>query len=855
MYRFFPPFATRLLLALPLLCLYVQVNAQSKKGFSKLEAGKFDAAHAAFVKDTAHAELRAVAFFGLAKVWSDDKNPARNYRQAMQFQQRSVQAWKPLNYTQRTALTKKFKVTQATAEQYSSTMASNAWRNAEKTTDLRVIDEFVEVFPKKSSSIERKARAKQSELIGSGIAAVVAGEPVSYADQVYLYNKHGEYLRNKLPNSVEPLETRMFQTFLTERGVDPIQDFYRDNAQHPLVNDEGRAAFPAAYKSLQLTEKIAFLTEFPASGFNTVLRQQAAELYKQSPPDEAARAQMTEPQRAALADVEWEASGKSLDISRPFSRDQHAMWSTYIRRKAPAYSAFEATEKMYKYYVSERDWAAATSLLEEARPLFKDRGNWFDDRLAIVGGPVTGVTSTRLGPAINSAADEYVPVITADGKKLYFGGRDRSDGVYGEDVFVSTLSDTGWTKAQLVRELSDDGNEAALSLTADGNNMLQFRDGKPYQSAKTASGWSTPTPLDVEVSAFSWVGLVQITAGSQVMILEVRGGNKGGIDLYLSKRNEYGMWDKPVPIEALNTSGDERSPFLHPDLRTLYFSCDERPGLGNLDVFKTTRLDDTWLNWSRPENLGKEINTPGQDWGYVVSTDGKTAWFATQTDNGGQDIFSVTLPESARPDSVKTVELVVRDESGKPMTDGKILMKDATTGQLFGSYVPDPSGEATFVPVPADRQYILVFEKEGYLPQTAPVAAPTAESPVVNLTWNAPKMKEGVTQELNIFFDYNQASLRPESNAELMQMAGMMQKNPTFNLKLLGYTDNSGSSAYNLDLSKRRAEAARTALVGLGVAPERISAEGLGEADPVAPNTTETNRARNRRVMMQLVKK
>ncbi|MBL7802921.1 MAG: OmpA family protein, partial [Saprospiraceae bacterium] len=90
---------------------------------------------------------------------------------------------------------------------------------------------------------------------------------------------------------------------------------------------------------------------------------------------------------------------------------------------------------------------------------------------------------------------------------------------------------------------------------------------------------------------------------------------------------------------------------------------------------------------------------------------------------------------------------------------------------------------------------------------------------------------------------------------ELMQMASMMQKNKVFNVKLLGYTDDSGTSAYNLDLSKRRAEAARTALVGLGVAPERISAEGLGEADPVAPNTTEANRARNRRVMMQLVKK
>ncbi|HNL39250.1 MAG TPA: hypothetical protein PKH43_08950, partial [Saprospiraceae bacterium] len=653
----------RLLVALPLLCFFIQVDAQSKKGFSKLEAGKFDAAHAAFVKDTAHAELRAVAFYGLAKVWSDDKNPTRNYRLAMQFQQKSVQAWKPLNYAQRTELTKKFKITQATAEQYGRTMGSNAWRNAEKTTDLRVIDEFIEVFPKNTSSVDRRARTKQSQLIAASAEAITSDSVVPYADQVYLYNKHGEYLRNKLPNSVEPIEARMIRSFLAERGIDPIEQFYRDNPQHPLTNDEGRSAFPAACKSPELMEKLAFLAQYPSSGFNPVLRQQAAELFRQSPPDEAARGRMTAQQRDALADVEWEATGKLLDTSRPFTRDQHAMWSTYIRRKAPAYSAFKATEKMYTFYVAERDWAAATTLLQSAKPLFKDRTEWFDDHLAIVGGPVTGAVPVRLGPTINTPADEYVPVITADGKKLYFGGRDRTDGIEGEDVFLSTWSDTGWTAARLVRELSADGNEAALSLTADGNNMLQFRDGKPFQSAKTATGWSAPTPLDVDVSGFNWVGMVQITAGSQVMLFEVRGGKSGGIDLYLSKRNEFGQWGKPVPIDALNTSGDERSPFLHPDLRTLYFSCDERPGMGNLDVFKTTRLDDTWLNWSRPENLGKEINTPGQDWGYVVSTDGKTAWFATQTDNGGQDIFSVTLPENARPDSVKNVELVVRDES------------------------------------------------------------------------------------------------------------------------------------------------------------------------------------------------
>jgi len=133
----------------------------------------------------------------------------------------------------------------------------------------------------------------------------------------------------------------------------------------------------------------------------------------------------------------------------------------------------------------------------------------------------------------------------------------------------------------------------------------------------------------------------------------VGNGEKPSLNIFVSERDAQGRWGKPYSLgPVINTAGMERSPFLHPDMKTLYFSSDREGTLGELDVWVSRRLSDTcWTCWSEPENLGPLINTPGRDCWYKISTDGKTAYYARK--NGRRhDIFSITLPEDKRPETI-----------------------------------------------------------------------------------------------------------------------------------------------------------------------------------------------------------
>lgn len=848
----FSPARRCLFLLALLLSAFAPAFSQTKKGFAKLKSERFDAACQAFALDTANAELRPAAYFGMAEAWADEKNPAKDYRTAMQYQEEARGAWRGLKSAQRAALTKKFNaVTFSSIEQLRRTTATNAWKQVENTTSLREIDEFIDVFPKNAGYIDRKAREKQSEL-----RADFATRATTYADLSYLYNRHLDSLRRQLPERAEPLENSVFDAFMREKNIARIDDFYRENPRHPTASDPARATFPATWQSATLPPMLDFLERYPGSKFAPYIRQKAAEVLKTNPLDENAKQALPENQRLALRELEWIASGKTVNPNGVFREADQTGWLLYIRQYAPLQGALAAAEKIFQYHVGRRDWEAAAALLRETKPLFPRSQPWFDDRLAMVAGPVYGIKPVSAGPTINTAGSEYVPVLTADGKRLYFGGDNRADNVNGEDVFVSERRDTGWTKPVLVAELSGEGHQAPLSLTADGNRILLFNRAKPFQSDRTASGWTAPQPLPVDVSEFAWVGMVQIAANNQVMFLEARKGNSfNQTDLYIARMGPSGQWSKPIRLDAvINTDADDRSPFLHPDMRTLYFSSEGHAGFGGMDVFKSTRLDDTWLHWSRPVNLGKEINTPGLDWSYRISTDGATAWFAAETEGHGQDIFYIALPDSARPQQVNLVIVLVKDESGTPLREGQIVLKDAVTGDEAGAYRVDPTGGGTPVTVPNDKQYLAVFVHEQYYPVSIALPKQNPGQGTKTVTIIVPKLAAGVTQALNIFFDYDQAVLRPESNAELQQVVALAQKEG-YRVRLVGHTDNSGSPTYNLDLSKRRAEAARTALIGMGLPADRVIAEGRGETEPLVPNDTDAHRAQNRRVMMQLLKK
>lgn len=267
--------------------------------------------------------------------------------------------------------------------------------------------------------------------------------------------------------------------------------------------------------------------------------------------------------------------------------------------------------------------------------------------------------------AVNTTVgEEYGPTLTIDDNTLYFVGLNRQETNISEDIFVSRRDKkTGeWSSAQMVPGLNNPNrNEAPTSISGDGRTMLLFVDGRMCFSQKTAYGWSEPHPLPRSLQLGNWQADGMITADGKALFFAANypaeGEEKPSLNIFVCERDEQGRWGKPYSVgAAINTPGMERSPFLHPDMHTLYFSSDREGTLGELDVWVSRRLSDTcWNCWSEPENLGATINTAGRDCWYKVSTDGQTAYFARKTGRK-QDIYTITLPEDKRPQTITVLK-------------------------------------------------------------------------------------------------------------------------------------------------------------------------------------------------------
>lgn len=306
---------------------------------------------------------------------------------------------------------------------------------------------------------------------------------------------------------------------------------------------------------------------------------------------------------------------------------------------------------------------------------------------------------TILPPTINTVeGEEYGPTLTIDDNTLYFVGLNREDGTPSEDVYVSRRDPkTGeWSEARRVPELSNPyRNEAPTSVSGDGKTMLLFVEGRMCFSQRGPYGWSEPRPLPQYLQLGNWQADAQISADGSVLLFAANypaeGEEKASLNIFVSERDEQGRWGKPYSIgSVLNTPGMERSPFLHPDMNTLYFSSDREGTTGDLDVWVTRRLSDScWNCWSEPENLGPQINTKGRDCWYKISTDGKTAYYA-QKSGRKHDIYCVELPEDKRPETItvlKTNEAVAINN----------LFFETAKATILPSSLPELKRIATFV--------------------------------------------------------------------------------------------------------------------------------------------------------------
>ena len=283
----------------------------------------------------------------------------------------------------------------------------------------------------------------------------------------------------------------------------------------------------------------------------------------------------------------------------------------------------------------------------------------------------------NLGSAVNSEFSELNPVISPDGRTLYFGRKNHPANRYGvkgsetiagsQDIWFSEKVGDTWSTARRLSEvLNRDQYNTILSISPDGQTILlkgAYVNGA-YEtrgfsiSNKTNGGWSVPVKVDIpgyeQMSKGKNEYAYLTMDGKAILLAFARKKNSEDDDLYVSFF-EDGRWTRPLELgEEINTKYSETTPFLSADGKTLYFSSDRPGGQGSQDIYMTRRLDDTWQHWRKPQNLGTPINTEEYDAYYSIAAKGDYAYFMSGKGSlGKKDIFRLAIesPEGDSPEA------------------------------------------------------------------------------------------------------------------------------------------------------------------------------------------------------------
>ena len=296
----------------------------------------------------------------------------------------------------------------------------------------------------------------------------------------------------------------------------------------------------------------------------------------------------------------------------------------------------------------------------------------YDTKINLAEGMEENIEIEKLGPEVNSRFDELCPVISADGKTLYFTRDFHPENVGNEknqDVWYARIRPDGsFSKAVSIgAPINNRSDNALTSVTPDGQTVMLLNVYQPNgsmikgisTSKKTVNGWAFPKKVNIK-DYYNRQNNAEycLHASGKIMILTVQRDNSyGDKDLYVCFKEPNGNWSKPKNLgKTLNSADSETSPFLSADGVSLYFSSAGHPGYGRNDMFVSRRLDDSWTNWSEPENLGPMLNSASWDAYYTIPASGEYAYYVSYQDRATKaEIYRAKLPEAVRPKPVVLV--------------------------------------------------------------------------------------------------------------------------------------------------------------------------------------------------------
>ncbi|MTI38904.1 OmpA family protein [Fulvivirga lutimaris] len=429
-----------------------------------------------------------------------------------------------------------------------------------------------------------------------------------------------------------------------------------------------------------------------------------------------------------------------------------------------------------------------------------------------------------IGEEINSVWPDYAPVLNYKGDVMIFTSRRQEDNTspdvdkdnfYFEDVFISRKVGGKWSPAKNIGPpINTEYHDANIALSPDGNRLYLYKDtgaGDIYYSDYDGQNWSEPEFLTNKInsSIYSENSITETSSPDMVFYTSSRPGNEGGIDIYYCIKDDKGKdWYKSKSLGAvINTPGDEDSPFLAYDGKTLYFSSTGHKGYGGYDIFKSV-YDSLTGEWSIPENLGYPVNTPDDEISFNISPDQRTGYYASVREGGlgFSDIFMVKY-------------------------HGDNLDQKALIAANYGN--PDAPGNNS---------------------------GTTTESGAVKIASNdiEPEYDEHEIKLMDethrIFFNNDQSAIGDKHRAELDSIVQMIYKYSFLTIDIAGYASKDGNPRYNLELSNKRALIVLNYLVDQGVDESRIVARGFGSITDEEGDAEEHRRA-DVRIVSKLKKK
>lgn len=472
----------------------------------------------------------------------------------------------------------------------------------------------------------------------------------------------------------------------------------------------------------------------------------------------------------------------------------------------------------------------------------------------------------NMGPAVNTNFSEYYPTITVDGNTMLFtrrivdyqGENKREQ----EDFYVTHQIDQVWSRAYpMPKNVNTPYNEGAPTISPDGKKLIFVactdESGIDYGANRQGRGscdlfiteqngksWSNPVNLPGKVNSTHWETQPSLSADGKTLYfirgLRSRDGKRDS-DIYMAKLLADGTWGLAEPLPPhINSNQNEESVLIHPDGKTLYFASRGHVGLGGSDLF-VSRMDDKG-NWGTPQNLGYPINTLSEENSLMVSPEGDIAFFASDRPGGYglMDIYSFRLPKEDQPIRTLYFDGFVFDAKTKKALGASFQLTNLSNGQVVIQSKADEIDGTFMVPLPVNTDYAIEVSRPGYLPYSLNFNMTLKENEQSYHIQIPLNPENSSTENIlsNVFFDLNQAKLRPESIVELTSLVNYLKAHPTLKIEIGGHTDSRGNAQENLALSTERAKAVHDFLVSKGIVANRLSYKGYGSTSPIITDAT-----------------